>query len=173
MVNHSNNDQNDIVANLTDRSFWYRALCMLLFGFIFYLVETAVLVLAIFQVIYKVFTGEPNAQVLAISKDLALYINQLVNYLLFNSEEQPFPIGEWPSGSPSPPTHSSYGGSETSGRSPSGHQSHQASAKRAGARTTVENADDAPASAKDEFKSESKFKPKPKSQSGNDSTKPS
>lgn len=155
MVNPSNpnreHEHNDIVANLADRSLWYRVLCMLLFGFIFYLVETAVLVLAIFQVIYKVFTGEPNGQVLAISKDLALYINQLVNYLLFNSEEQPFPIGEWPSGSPRPafdkgqPSASSQGSRNSYQPRDNGHQGkgqHKHGSKRAGARTTVEKADD-------------------------------
>lgn len=124
-----NTPKNDLVGNLTDRSFWYRILSMVLFGLVFYFVETAVFVLAIFQVIYKALTGEVHQQVLSVSRDLALYINQLVNYLLFNSEEQPFPIGEWPSATP--PTHSPSQGGATP----------RAADHRAGARTTVEDAD--------------------------------
>lgn len=119
-----NKSQNDLVGNLTDRSFWYRILSMVLFGLVFYFVETAVFVLAIFQVVYKALTGEVHQQVLAVSRDLALYINQLVNYLLFNSETQPFPVGEWPSATPPTPK-----------------AAPRAADHRAGARTTVEDAD--------------------------------
>lgn len=90
-------DSQDFVTNLTDRKVWYRILCMLLYGFIFYLIETAVLVIAVFQVIYRIFMNEPHQQLKQVSKDLAVYINQLVEYLLFNADYQPFPIGEWPS----------------------------------------------------------------------------
>lgn len=102
-------ENQDIVTNLTDRKLWYRIACMVMYGFIFYFIQTAVLVLAVFQLVYKVLTGEPHAQVLSVCKDLAAYINQLVQYLLFNSETQPFPIGEWPSSAPSPRQESKTG----------------------------------------------------------------
>lgn len=89
-------DSQDFVTNLTDRKVWFRILYMLLYGLIFYLIETAVLVIAVFQIIYRIFMNEPHEQLRTLSKDLVVYVKQVVEYLMFTSDYQPFPVGEWP-----------------------------------------------------------------------------
>lgn len=92
-------DSQDFVTNLTDRKVWFRILYMLLYGLIFYLIETAVLVIAVFQIIYRIFMNEPHEQLRTLSKDLVVYVKQVVEYLMFTSDYQPFPVGEWPGSS--------------------------------------------------------------------------
>lgn len=114
-------DSQDFVTNLTDRNVWFRILYMLLFGLIFYLLETAILVIAVFQIIYRIFMNEPHEQLRTLSKDLAVYVKQLVEYLLFTSDYQPFPVGEWP-GSSHHRSEPSAHREPSAGREPSAHR---------------------------------------------------
>jgi hypothetical protein len=42
-------------------------------------------------------TRSTQANLLAFGSSLAEYVRQIVAYLTFNTEEKPFPFGEWPS----------------------------------------------------------------------------
>ena len=41
-------------------------------------------------------TGEPNDKILYFTEGLAEYTKQLVSYVGFNTDEKPWPFGDWP-----------------------------------------------------------------------------
>lgn len=73
-----------------------RALYTILFLIIIRLISTVLFVIAITQFIYSWLTGEPNEKILHFTEGLAEYSKQLVSYVGFNTDEKPWPVGEWP-----------------------------------------------------------------------------
>jgi hypothetical protein len=49
------------------------------------------------QFIYSWLIGEPNDKLLYFTSGLAEYSKQLVSYVGFNTNETPWPAGDWPS----------------------------------------------------------------------------
>lgn len=74
-----------------------RGLYMLLFIFVYGLVEFLIILLMLFQFFSLVLTGNTNTQLLKFGQNLAAYIYQIVTFLTFNSEQLPFPFSAWPS----------------------------------------------------------------------------
>jgi len=73
-----------------------RALYTILFLIIIRLISTVLFVIAITQFIYSWLTGEPNEKILYFTEGLAEYSKQLVSYVGFNTDEKPWPAGDWP-----------------------------------------------------------------------------
>jgi hypothetical protein len=73
-----------------------RALYILLYLIIGRFISMVLFVIAITQYIYSWLTGEPNEKILYFSEGLAEYTKQLVSYVGFNTDEKPWPVGEWP-----------------------------------------------------------------------------
>jgi hypothetical protein len=73
-----------------------RALYTILFLIIIRLISTVLFVIAITQFIYSWLTGEPNEKILHFTEGLAEYSKQLVSYVGFNTDEKPWPAGDWP-----------------------------------------------------------------------------
>ena len=73
-----------------------RALYTLLYLLVGRFISMVLFVIAITQYIYSWLTGEPNEKILIFTADLAEYTKQLVSYVGFNTDEKPWPIGDWP-----------------------------------------------------------------------------
>ena len=73
-----------------------RALYILLYLIIGRFISMVLFVIAITQYIYSWLTGEPNEKILLFSEGLAEYTKQLVSYVGFNTDEKPWPFGDWP-----------------------------------------------------------------------------
>jgi len=86
--------------NITSRSTWLRLLFMILFIAIWSVSRLVVLAVVILQFLIVLFTGQTNSRLAALGLSLATYSYQLVAYLTFVTEEQPFPFDDWPSGPP-------------------------------------------------------------------------
>ena len=84
-----------------ERRTWSRGLYMLLFGLVFWIAEFLLVMAALFQFGFVLFTGQSNDRLLSFSDDLGRVFYQLVRYLTFNSEEKPFPFSDWPGAGPS------------------------------------------------------------------------
>jgi hypothetical protein len=82
--------------NLTSGSTWLRAVYMILFGVIFYVVEFVLLVVAVVQFLFKLFTGASLPRIDAFGASLAAFVRDLVAYLTFASDAKPFPFAAWP-----------------------------------------------------------------------------
>ncbi|MDX8387881.1 MAG: DUF4389 domain-containing protein [Ghiorsea sp.] len=90
----------DIKTNVTDSSVWKRLLFMLLFTVLYSAAEVVLAVVVIYQFLSLLITGNKNAKVLSFGAQISKYAYQIFGYLTFNSEEQPFPIGDWPNDKP-------------------------------------------------------------------------
>jgi len=81
---------------LKDESFWLRLPFMLLFFFAWRLAEFVLLGVIFVQVIFRLFKGEPQEQLLQFGSQLTRFSYQTFRYLTFNSETKPFPFADWP-----------------------------------------------------------------------------
>lgn len=82
--------------NLKSGSTWIRGLYMLLFCVLYGIAEIVLTIVVLFQFGTKLFTGNTNDRLLELSQNIASYIYEVVRFLGFNSEEKPYPFGEWP-----------------------------------------------------------------------------
>lgn len=85
-----------IKERLTRRSVWARALFMVLFAVAYSIAELLVWVVAIAQFLVVLFAGPANEPLLRFGNNLSAYAWQVLRYVTFNSETQPFPFADWP-----------------------------------------------------------------------------
>lgn len=86
----------ELKENLKQRKTWLRGLYMLLFAIFYSVAEIVILVVVVFQFLLALFTARTNARLVLFGKSLSTYVYQVMLYLTFNSEDKPFPFGEWP-----------------------------------------------------------------------------
>ena len=82
--------------NLVDGSIWMRGLHMLLFAVAYNIVEAMLALTAVFQFFCALITGKVNEPLLQFAKNGALYVQEVMEFLTFNSEIRPFPFTPWP-----------------------------------------------------------------------------
>ncbi|MTI13108.1 DUF4389 domain-containing protein [Sansalvadorimonas verongulae] len=82
--------------NLLSESLWLRVIYMVLFYFAGHVVIALVLLIAIVQGVLTLITGQPNLNLQEFSLGLNRYLQQVANFLTFNSENKPFPFSDWP-----------------------------------------------------------------------------
>lgn len=87
--------------NIKSRSTWLRLLFMILFLALWSISRVVVFAVVVVQFFWVLIAGETNNRLGELGHSLATYSYQLVMYLTFNTEEQPFPFSDWPSGPPS------------------------------------------------------------------------
>ena len=75
---------------------WMRLGYMVLYIVIGYFISAIVFCIAIVQFIYSLINKEPNQKLLAFSHNFAIYAKEIIEYLSYNSEEKPWPIGDYP-----------------------------------------------------------------------------
>ncbi|HQR73257.1 MAG TPA: DUF4389 domain-containing protein [Sulfurovum sp.] len=73
-----------------------RVLFTLLYLIIGRVIAMVIFVIAITQFIYLWVSGEPNDKILEFSGRLSEYSKQIVAYVSFNTDEKPWPVGDWP-----------------------------------------------------------------------------
>ena len=86
----------EVETNEREKPGVIRALYTILFLIIIRLISMVLFVIVITQYIYSWLTGEPNDKLLYFTEGLAEYSRQLVSYVGFNTDEKPWPVGEWP-----------------------------------------------------------------------------
>ena len=86
----------EIKTNKREKPGLSRALYTLLYLLVGRFISMVLFVIAITQYIYSWLTGEPNEKILHFTEDLGEYTKQLVCYVGFNTDEKPWPVGDWP-----------------------------------------------------------------------------
>lgn len=89
-----------IKQNLSSSTTWFRLLFILLFALVFYALLWVVGLLILFQFLFTLFTGQPNANLHGFNRSVARYAEQIMEYFLFCSDKRPFPFSAWPSVEP-------------------------------------------------------------------------
>lgn len=74
-----------------------RILYTILYLIIGRFISMVLFVIAVCQFIYSWLVGEPNKKLLDFTDAMAEYGKQLVLYVGFNSDDRPWPVGDWPS----------------------------------------------------------------------------
>ena len=90
----------DIKQNLRNRVTWMRALYMLLFTVFYGVAEIVLGVVVLFQLVTVLFTGDTNWRLLTLGQNLSTYVYQILLFLTFNTDDRPYPFGDWPDGAP-------------------------------------------------------------------------
>lgn len=94
----------NLKEKLTRPSIWFRLVYMIVFAIAFNVAEIVIFAIVIFQFFATLFTGQPNAQITRFGRNLASYIQQIVCFMTFATEEKPFPFSSWPDASHKEPT---------------------------------------------------------------------
>ncbi len=87
----------ELKANVQNTNVWVRLFFMALFAILYWGAEVVLIIVVLFQFLSVLLTGEKNDRVLAFGAQLSSYAYQIFRFLTFNSEEKPFPLGDWPS----------------------------------------------------------------------------
>ena len=90
----------ELKENLSQQSTWMRGLYMLLFALFYSIAELVFFAVVLFQFLLNLFTGNSNPRLLKLGQGIATYVYQIMQYLSYNSDYQPYPFGAWPNGEP-------------------------------------------------------------------------
>jgi len=82
--------------HLVNGGIWMRGLHMLLMAVAYNVVEAMIALIAVFQFFCALLTGRVNEPLLKFAKNGSIYIQEVLEFLTFNSEIRPFPFTSWP-----------------------------------------------------------------------------
>ena len=90
----------ELQDNFKAKSTWLRLLFMILFIALWSISRLVVLAVVVLQFFWVLITGSTNARLTAFGMSLATYSFQIISFLTYNTEAQPFPFTDWPTGPP-------------------------------------------------------------------------
>ena len=85
-----------IKDNIKSSNVWMRGFFIFLYAMIAYVTIFLTFFVVMFQFGSLLFTGKLNERLLPFGQSLSILIHQIFNFLTFNSDEKPFPLGNWP-----------------------------------------------------------------------------
>ena len=85
-----------IKDNIKSSNVWMRGFFIFLYAMIAYVAISLTFFVIFFQFGSLLFTAKLNERLLPFGQSLSILIHQIFNFLTFNSDEKPFPFGNWP-----------------------------------------------------------------------------
>jgi len=82
--------------NYENKNAWMRVLFVVLFWIVFYVTQLVIAAVVAAQCAFTIFSGKPNHNLLKFGDMLAKYIQDILRYVTFNTDERPFPFNEFP-----------------------------------------------------------------------------
>lgn len=92
--------QDDTKDHLTELSTWMRMVFVVLFAILFNLVELLVAAIVVVQFLSQLCTGRTVPRLATFGEHLARYVQQIVLFLTYQTEERPYPFAAWPEARP-------------------------------------------------------------------------
>lgn len=89
-------DNDELKHNLTSGNQWLRLVYMVLFAFLLEIAGIVMLAVVALQFLFSIITGRANDNLRRLGDQIASYIYQTLQFLIYNTEEKPFPFAEWP-----------------------------------------------------------------------------
>ncbi|WGL17854.1 DUF4389 domain-containing protein [Microbulbifer bruguierae] len=86
----------ELKQNLTSPNQWIRLIYMVLFAVLLEVAAFVMLAVVIAQFLFAIVSGSANDNLRRLGDQIASYIYQTLQFLIYNSEEKPFPFSEWP-----------------------------------------------------------------------------
>lgn len=96
MIQWANSMEKTTGDHLSNKHTWLRALFMLIFYLVLYLTRFILLLIALFQLVSMLFTGQVNLPLKRFGQGLSNYAYHIYCYLTFNTQTRPYPFSEWP-----------------------------------------------------------------------------
>ena len=87
---------NPTVEPSQNGSIWMRALYMLIFLFLMGIAKFVTIIVVIAQFLTVLVYTKPNEKLLTFGRSLSDYQYQILLFVTYNSEEHPYPMGDWP-----------------------------------------------------------------------------
>ena len=75
---------------------WIRVGFVALFWLVFHLTQLVVLAIAVGQCAFVLISGEANQQLTKLGDRLSKYVQDILRYVTFNTDQRPFPFSEFP-----------------------------------------------------------------------------
>ena len=75
---------------------WWRLLWIVLFASLDSVAESVIWAIVVFQFGFVLFTKQKNTRLLDLGASISRYIYDVLRYITFNSDERPYPFGDWP-----------------------------------------------------------------------------
>ena len=89
-------DFDDVVNNVKRSSTWMRIVYMIGFCIVLYVVSVVIWFLTGAQALFSIFTGSDNRNLRLLGASLAEYVNQILKFITYNSQDRPFPFRPFP-----------------------------------------------------------------------------
>ncbi|AUI69454.1 DUF4389 domain-containing protein [Beggiatoa leptomitoformis] len=89
-------NRSTLKENLHNANTWIRGAWMLLFIIVYEIAAFVIGLLAIVQFVLLLTAGTPHSTLLSFSQRLNAYVYQIINYLIYATEERPFPFSSFP-----------------------------------------------------------------------------
>lgn len=86
------------LTTIPPRKLWLRALLMLLMCVAFQLATWVLVAVALLQLVFAIFTDEPNPRLQIFGRSVSRYLAQIAAFVSFATEATPFPFSDWPAG---------------------------------------------------------------------------
>lgn len=88
--------QDEVKANLLSSTQWLRMLIMVGFGLAVWVVGLVLTVVTITQTVIVLVTGQANVNLQRFGAVAAAYLYQAVNFLVYGTDDKPFPFAPFP-----------------------------------------------------------------------------
>jgi hypothetical protein len=75
---------------------WMRVLFVALFWIVFYMSQLVIAAVVVAQCAFTLISGAPNSQLLSFGDSLSRYVQEILRYVTFNSDQRPFPFSDFP-----------------------------------------------------------------------------
>lgn len=89
-------DNEELKKNLASGNQWLRVVYMVLFAIMLYIAGFVMFGVVVLQFLFAIVTGRPNDNLRRFGDQLVSFIYQALQFLIYNTEEKPFPFSEWP-----------------------------------------------------------------------------
>lgn len=89
-------DNDELKHNLTSGNQWMRLIYMVLFFFLLEIAAFVMLAVVVLQFLFSIISGGPNDNLRRLGDQIASYVFQTLQFMIYNTEEKPFPFSEWP-----------------------------------------------------------------------------
>jgi hypothetical protein len=83
---------------INKHNIWIRGLFMLLMALAYHVSGTVMFIVAVIQFVMMLLADKPNARLVSFGRSMGRYLQQIVNFLTFATEDMPFPFNDWPTG---------------------------------------------------------------------------
>ncbi len=91
-----NNNSNELLERVQQKHKWLRGLYMFLFLIVLWILKILFYAIIALQFILVLLTDSTNLNLQHFAKLLSTYTLQIYLFLTYNSDDKPFPFGEWP-----------------------------------------------------------------------------